>query len=107
MEQHYRTVFEIGIRSFPWGAFLHPFIGIVLGFLTFLFGKRGYIRVFGAVIAGLAAVIFLVGPVQLVPEFFSIRSAYKQGAGSVIEGTIENFEPATDLGPARESYYQR
>jgi hypothetical protein len=103
---NYRTVFEIGLRSFPWGGLLHPVPAILVGLLLFRFGRSKQIyQAVGIILAALAGLFFCVGAVALVPTFVELRHASKSGNSSVVEGVVENFHPAPDLGPAKESFY--
>lgn len=103
---NYQTVFEIGFRSFPWGLFLHPVLFILIGALLFKFGKsRTIYQAFGIIAAVYATLLFFLGAVSLVPTFVELRHAYKSGNSSVVEGVVENFHPAPDLGAADESFY--
>jgi len=36
---NYQTVFEIGLRSFPWGGLLHPLPFILLGLILYRVGR--------------------------------------------------------------------
>jgi hypothetical protein len=101
----YRTVFELGLRSFPWARVLHPVLFIVIELLLFRFGKRRQIyQAVGLIVASLASMFFLISLVVFIPEFLKLRSAYVSNRSSVIEGVVEDFRPAPALGPARESF---
>lgn len=103
-----QMVFQIGLRSFPWARVLHPLPFAVVGFLLFRFcrSKRIY-QVTGLVVASLALVFLLVALVAFVPSFLKVRSAYLSGRSSVVEGVVEDFRQAPELGPARESFSVR
>jgi len=105
MLPHYDTVFEIGLRSFPWANLLHPGIAVVIGVPLFLFskGKKLYGLV-GLVLAMFGALLVLIAAITLVPEYVSLRRAYVRGNSTIVEGIVENFDPAPILGVARESF---
>jgi hypothetical protein len=104
----YQTVFELGLRSFPWARVLHPMPFIVIGLLLFRFCRIKQIyQVMGIIVASLASIFFLISLVVFVPHFVKLRSAYVSGRTSVVEGVVENFRPAPALGPARESFSVR
>jgi hypothetical protein len=42
--------------------------------------------------------------VRLVPNFIAQRHAYRNGDSSVVEGTVEYFHPAPELGAAKEFF---
>jgi hypothetical protein len=102
---HYETVFEIGLRSFPWGGLLHPAIAIVIGVPLFLFAKsKELYRLVGGAAALFGALLVFIMAIELVPEYISLRRAYVKGDSSVVEGVVENFHPAPALGAAGEYF---
>jgi len=99
------TVFEIGLRSFPWGRLLTPAAFIVGGLLLFRFCRNKQIyQVTGIIVASLASIILLISLDIFVPNFVRLRRVYTSGKTSIVEGIVENFQPAPALGPARESF---
>lgn len=106
VQAHYRTVFEIGPGSFPWGGLLQPVGFVVLGLLLLYFGKNkaGYYKVFGIILAAFAALLFLIATVTYVPKFVESRRAYKNGDSLVVEGVVENFHPPPQFGGQKESF---
>src|SRR5271155_5118954 len=103
---NYQTVFEIGLRSFPWAGLLHPVPFILVGLLLFRFGRSKQIyQAVGIILAAFAACFFCIAAVALVPTFVELRHASKSGKSSVAEGVVEKFHPAPDLGPTKESFY--
>jgi hypothetical protein len=105
---NYQTVFEIGLRSFPWPGMAHPlsFVGIGLLLCLFARSKKVYL-IIGVWMALLASIFFLTLLVILVPNFIKLRSAYTSGKGSIVEGVVENFRPAPITGPANEAFSVR
>ena len=102
---HYETAFEIGLRSFPWSGLLHPAIAIVIGVPLFLFSKgKKFYGLVGLVLAIFGALLVLILAIKLVPEYVSLRRAYASGDSAIVEGVVENFQPAPILGAARESF---
>jgi len=101
---HYQTVFEIGFKSFPWNAVLHPVPFILIGAFLFRFGHKEIYRIAGIVGASLATLFFVIATVSLLPRSISQRNAYRNGDTSVVEGVVEDFHPAPVLGAARESF---
>jgi hypothetical protein len=102
---NYQTVFEIGFRSFPWSALMHPVPFIIIGVLLCRFrkGKQIY-QAAGIIGAAMATLFFLLLAVSLVPNFVELRHTYTSGNSSVVEGVVDNFKPAPYLGTARESF---
>jgi len=102
---NYQTIFQIGLRSFPWTQLLHPipFIVIALVLLRFSRGKQIY-KIVGTVVALLGALFLLISVLVFVPDFVKQRGVYVNGGSSVVEGTIQDFHPAPVLGPANESF---
>jgi hypothetical protein len=102
---NYQTVFEIGLRSFPWGSLLRPVPFIFAGLILFRFGrsKRVY-QVTGIIVAAMAILFFFLAALVLLPEFIETRHAYRSGDSSVVQGIVENYHSAPALGPARESF---
>lgn len=87
VQAHYRTVFEIGLSSFPWGGLLQPGAFVVLGLLLSYFGKNNAsYKFFGIILAGFAALLFLIGTVTYLPQF------------------VENFHPPPQFGGQKESF---
>jgi len=105
---NYQTVFEIGLRSFPWARLVDPLIFIAIGLLLIwlLKNRRPYL-VMGVFISSLASVFLLVALVTFIPTFIRLRNTYVTGKSSVAEGDVENFHPAPTIGPARESFSVR
>lgn len=102
--QAYRTVFEIGLRSFPWSAFRHAAIILLVGIAVCVLSRHETSGVIGLVAIALSALMALDLSVVLIPQFLSLRLAYVNGKTSVVEGTVENFDPMPLLGPAKESF---
>jgi len=101
----YQTVFEIGLRSFPWSGLLRPALFIAVGLILLRFGRNKQIYMAaGIIVAAMATLFVLVLAVILVPEFVRAHHDYKSGGSSMVEGTVEDFRPAPDLGPAKESF---
>lgn len=44
----FQTVFQIGVRSFPWSAFLNPSLCILLGIAFYRIAKRQALKAFGS-----------------------------------------------------------
>jgi hypothetical protein len=101
----YKTVFEIGLGSFPWASAARPLIFVVIGALLVRFVKRKRIYVvMGILGVAFGTLIFVTLLVIFVPNFVKLRSAYVSGRSSIVEGVVENFHPAPALGPATESF---
>jgi hypothetical protein len=107
-ETTYKTIFELGLASFPWARVLQPLPFIVIGLLLFRFcrGRQIY-QVTGLIVASLASILFLISLIVFIPNYIRLRSAYGSGTSSVVKGVVENFQPAPRLGPARESFSVR
>jgi hypothetical protein len=101
----YKTIFEIGIKSFPWSVLLHPVF-----FFCYRTDRRS-IRQGQAVLSdcrwfrsGTCHFFFLLRSMRLVPDFVELRSAYQSGDSSIVKGIVENFHPAPVLGGLKESF---
>jgi hypothetical protein len=105
LQPDYQTVFEIGIGSFPWTGLLHPVPFIIIGALLLRFsrGKQIY-KIAGAIVAAFATFFLLIAAMTFVPEFVKLRRTYRSGDSSLVEGIVENFQPAPVLGALRESF---
>jgi hypothetical protein len=104
----YNTIFEIGFRSFPWLQLLQPVLFVLLGTALFRFGKRKQInQVVGIIMAAFAAIFVSIAAINLIPKFIEIRHSYKRGNSSIVEGVVENFHAAPELGAAEESFSVR
>jgi hypothetical protein len=105
MHPQYQTVFEIGLKSFPWGGLLHPIPFIALGLLLFFLAKKkAAYRIVGAFVSALGTLLFIVGTVSYVSEFVERRHAYRTGQSLVVQGTIDNFSPPPAFGGQKESF---
>jgi len=101
----YNTIFEIGLKSFPWGGLLHPLPFFLVGILLFKFGKRRAVyQVTGFIVAVLAGMFLCILAVKLVPNYVEVRHTFKSGDSSIVEGLVKDFRPAPILGAANESF---
>lgn len=101
----YKTIFELGPRSFPWQRVIQPLIFLTMGLLLIKFfkNKRPYLVV-GVFVASMASLFLLISMVIFIPNFVLLRTAYTSGKTVVVEGVVQNFRPAPSLGPAIESF---
>jgi hypothetical protein len=101
----YQTIFEIGLKSFPWGGLSHPLPFVLAGLLLVRFARtRQVYQITGAVVALLASLIFILAAVRLVSDYVELHSVYRHGGSAVVEGVVENFHLAPVLGPSTESF---
>src|SRR5690349_23401847 len=90
MTLRYETIFEIGLRSFPWASLLHPMIALVVGLPLFLFGMRKPLyRYIGAAVACFGILVMVLATITFVPEYVSLRGAYARGESSIVQGRSE------------------
>jgi hypothetical protein len=83
---NYYTIFELGLRSFPWARIIPPLVFLVGGLLLFrLFRGRTFYVAVGLFAASIASIILLTSLVVFVPKFVTLRSAYASGKGIVVE----------------------
>jgi hypothetical protein len=101
----YQTVFELGLRSFPWSVFIVPSGLMALGSALFRFFKQEIARVVGGVLFAFGAVLLVILCVEVPSRFNQLRRAYMAGETSVTEGQVENFQPVPFLGPSTESFF--
>jgi hypothetical protein len=106
MEQaNYHTIFQIGLKSFPWSTPLHPIPFIVIALaLIYLSRRKQYFKIVGSLIAVLGVMFLVILVLKLVPDFVAQRRPYVKGASSVVAGKIRDFHAAPILGPANESF---
>lgn len=106
MEQaNYHTIFQIGLKSFPWSTLLHPIPFIVIALvLVCLSRRKQYFKIVGSIIAVLGVMFFVTLALKLVPDFVAQRRPYAKGVSSVVAGKIQDFHAAPILGPANESF---
>ena len=92
---NYQTVFEISIKTFPWGF---PLFGVA-GFLFGMAMSKGMVKVrkgngFGGgrllMVASACWSLFAFGLVYV--EYQHLNSAYKTGKTSIAEGVVRDFE---------------
>ena len=102
---NYRTVFELGLKSFPWSTVAHPLIGLIGGLvILWLLRKKTFYTIVGTAIASISAIIFILALISSVPEFITRRGAYANRKGITVEGVVVNFRQAPEIGPATESF---
>jgi hypothetical protein len=102
---NYQTIFQIGLRSFPWSQILLPAFFVVVGLLLVRFSRGKRVRQIigvGAAVFGTLGVIIL--STVIVPKFFEHRRAYVNGDSAVVQGVVEDFRPMPALGAAEESF---
>jgi len=104
----FQTVFEIGLKSFPWVGFVMPVVFIVIGIGLIRLSGGSQIRQvvggFAVIFCGL--VVALLG-VRLIPDFVEERHAYVTGNYSVVEGPVEDFHPMPFRGHQDERFRVR
>jgi len=101
----YKTIFELGVRSFPWQRIIQPLVFLTLGLVLVQFFKRKrFYLVVGVFVASMASLFLLISLVIFIPSFIALRTAYVSGKSAVVEGVVQNFRPAPTIGPARESF---
>ena len=101
----YQTVFELGLRSFPWSVFIVPSGLMALGFALFRFFKQEIARAVGGVMFAFGACLLVILCVEVPSRFNELRRAYMTGETLVTEGQVENFQPVPFLGPSTESFF--
>ena len=105
MTHDYHTIFEIGMKSFPWLALLRPMILVAAGLLLVRFSRRRpQLQLIGALGAIVGALLLLMGTSKLVPEFMAGRRTYQSGQSRMVEGTVDDFHPAPVLLQGMESF---
>jgi hypothetical protein len=103
----YKTVFELGLHSFPWSGIVIPGFLVMLGFGLYKISREQRGQLIGSLLVIFG--ILSLGLVSLsdVSTFVELRRAYVNGISSVVEGPIESFHPMPSLGPASESFTVR
>jgi len=99
----FKTVFELGLGSFPWAALSHPLIFIAVGilFIRFLKNKRPYL-VMGFTGASIGSIFFLLLLITDVPKFVGSLHEYSSGKSVVVAGIVQDYHPAPANGPSVE-----
>jgi hypothetical protein len=104
-QTNYQTIFEIGFRTFPWTGVVRPLILVACGaLLAVVFKRKPFYRFTGVFGSSFGLLVFILLLITFVSNFVKLRSAYRSGTSSIIEGVVENFHPAPVLGPAEESF---
>ena len=102
---NYHTIFELGLRSFPWSMVVSPLIFLAVGLLLIRFCKsKTFYVVSGAFVALMASLFILLALVNDIPNFWELRHAYVSGKSFVVEGIVQDFHPAPAIGPTKESF---
>jgi hypothetical protein len=101
---HYQTVFEISLRTLPWAALFHPGILVLVGGALFTILRKELYRVIAGVGVLFGALLILLAAITMFPEYASERTAYLRADSTIVEGTVENFQPSPPLGPQKESF---
>jgi hypothetical protein len=104
MTGHFRTVFELGLTTFPWLNIIMPLSLVVLGALFARFSTRQWYRGTGFAAIGLGSFFFLIISVSLVPDWFGTWSDYRGGRSATMTGIVENLRPPVLPGPTLESF---
>jgi hypothetical protein len=104
MPAEYQTVFELGLRSFPWSEILGPILFAMVGLAFFRFSKREMWRLIGGLMFAFGTLLGVILCMTEIPRFIELRRAYADGQSHVVEGPVENFQPMPYLGPQRESF---
>jgi hypothetical protein len=100
----YKTVFELGLRSFPWPEILGPIVVAIVGIAFFRFSKRELWRMIGGLMFIFGMFIAVVESSTDIPNLIKLRRTYIEGHSSVVAGPIENFQQMPYLGPSNESF---
>ena len=103
-QPEYQTIFEIGFRTFPWLNAFQPLVFVVIGFALFRFSKSQYQKAIGLIIGVFAIVFTILATTAILPKGLDQRSHYLTGPSTTVEGVVENFHGAPQLGPSRESF---
>ena len=101
----FQTVFEIGLKTFPWVGLVMPVVFIVMGMCLIRFSGGNQIRqiVGGFAVLFCGLVVVLLG-VRLIPDFVEERHAYVTGKYSVVDGPVEDFHPMPFQGHQNERF---
>jgi hypothetical protein len=102
---NYQTVFEIGLRSFPWAIFVVPTLFIIAGGALVRYPRGKQIRqAVGGILIILSILFIVLMAGGAVTDFIEARYDYSRGHFSVIEGAVENFHPMPHEGHQQESF---
>jgi hypothetical protein len=102
--QNTQTVFEIGIRSFPWATTAYPLFFVVIGVILIRFVRKGPAQVMGFLAVSAGILFFILKVTIAVPDFFTVRNEYASGKTTVTEGIVHDFHPAPASGLSIESF---
>jgi hypothetical protein len=104
-QPQYQTVFHIGLRSFPWSFMIAFIFLIAIGCVMIRFNGGKQIRLgVGYLVLILSSFMIVLANLVLIPKFYESRRAYSSGDSSIVEGTVEDFQPMPALGVAEESF---
>jgi hypothetical protein len=104
VQPEYRTLFEIGFRTFPWLNAFQPLVFVAIGFALFRFSTSQYKKAIGSVMGVFAIVFTILATTAILPKALEQRTHYLSGESATVEGVVQNFRGAPQLGPARESF---
>ena len=103
----YKTVFEIGLHSFPWADLAIPGLLAGLGLGLYKISRQQTGQLVGSLMIIFGILFFGLLSTTDISKFLELRRAYVNERSSVIEGPVENFRPMPALGPASESFTVR
>jgi len=102
--QNAQTVFEIGIRSFPWATTVYPLFFVVLGAILIRFGRKSPAQAVGFLAISAGIIFFSLKVIIALPKFITARNEYAAGKTEVVEGIVHDFQPAPASGISIESF---
>lgn len=110
-QDQYRVVFDLSQKSFQWWFPAFGMIFILIGSVMTWWGRRKrwpFSRRFaGYFMIGFACVWSSVAFGGIFTEYLNLRSKYRQGQFSVVEGYVTNFRPMSYEGHKNECFSVR
>jgi hypothetical protein len=110
-QDQYQVVFDLTQKSFQWWFPAFGLIFAVIGGVMIWWGRRKRWqfsrKFFGYFMLGFACVWSSVAFGGMFSEYFNLRSAYRQGQFSVVEGYVTNFRPMPYEGHQDECFSVR
>jgi hypothetical protein len=104
----YRVVFDLSQKGFQWWFPAYGLIFAVIGGGISWLGRRRrwppFRRFVGYFMIGFACLWSGLAFTTMFPEYLDLRSAYRHGQFSVVEGTVTNFQPMPYEGHQDECF---
>ena len=107
-QDQYRLVFDLSQKSFQWWFPAFGLIFVAVGGVIIWLGRRNRWplsrRFVGYFMVGFACLWSGLAFTTMFPEYLNLRSVYRKGQFSVVEGPVTNFRPMPYEGHQEECF---